>query len=158
MAAVTGSGGKNLSPEQAFKSIFGYMIFNDVSYSDIRLSEKAFGVGPTKGSDADHGNVLGPWLVTADEVGGPQDLKMIFIVSGWTISSYHTIQDGLGASPPTSPKARLRFLAMSSPAVLFRAAPRSTRTFICAAANASNCISSASARLPARLRKCRRTH
>lgn len=90
MAAVIGTGGKDFSPEQAHEAIFGYTIFNDVSYREIQLREMAYGLGPTKGKDADHSNVLGPWLVTADEVGDPQDLTMSFIVNGRTISSYHT--------------------------------------------------------------------
>lgn len=92
MAAVIGKGGKDLSIEGARAAIVGYTIFNDVSYREIQLKEMAFGLGPTKGKDADHSNVLGPWLVTADEVGNPQDLTMTFAVNGKTIGSYHTSQ------------------------------------------------------------------
>jgi len=90
MAAVVGVGGRDLSLEKARSAIIGYTIFNDVSYRDIQRKEMAFGLGPTKGKDADHSNVLGPWLVTADEVGDPQNLSMSFSVNGKTISSYHT--------------------------------------------------------------------
>lgn len=90
MAAVIGVGGKDLSPEAAGAAIFGYTIFNDVSYREIQLKEMAFGLGPTKGKDADHSNVLGPWLVTADEVGDPQNLGMTFAVNGQTIGTCRT--------------------------------------------------------------------
>jgi 2-keto-4-pentenoate hydratase/2-oxohepta-3-ene-1,7-dioic acid hydratase in catechol pathway len=90
LAAVIGVGGKDLTPDQARAAIVGYTIFNDVSYREIQRKEMAFGLGPTKGKDADHSNVLGPWLVTADEVGDPQDLGMSFVVNGSTIASYHT--------------------------------------------------------------------
>lgn len=90
MAAVIGVGGRDLSLKQAHDSIVGYTIFNDVSYRAIQRQEMAFGLGPTKGKDADHSNVLGPWLVTADEVGDPQDLDMAFVINGKKINSYHT--------------------------------------------------------------------
>ncbi|NYT26155.1 fumarylacetoacetate hydrolase family protein [Alcaligenaceae bacterium] len=90
MAAVIGVGGRDFTIEQARSAIVGYTIFNDVSYRDIQSREMAFGLGPAKGKDADHSNVLGPWLVTADEVGDPQALKMAFIVNGATINQYDT--------------------------------------------------------------------
>lgn len=90
MAAVIGVGGKDLSREQAEQAIVGYTIFNDVSYREIQAREMAFGLGPTKGKDADFSNVMGPWLVTADEVGDPQKLRMSFDVNGEEKSSYNT--------------------------------------------------------------------
>jgi 2-keto-4-pentenoate hydratase/2-oxohepta-3-ene-1,7-dioic acid hydratase in catechol pathway len=92
MAAVVGRGGKDLSVEEARAAIVGYTIFNDVSYREIQLKEMAFGLGPTKGKDADHSNVMGPWLVTFDEVGDPRRLEMSFAVNGRTISTYNTSQ------------------------------------------------------------------
>ena len=90
MAAVIGTGGRDLSIDDARRAIVGYTIFNDVSFREIQRKEMAFGLGPTKGKDADHSNVLGPWLVTADEVGDPQDLEMSFVVNGKTVNSYRT--------------------------------------------------------------------
>jgi len=90
LAAVIGVGGRDLSPEEARRAIVGYTIFNDVSYREIQLKEMKFGLGPTKGKDADQSNVLGPWLVTADEVGDAQDLTMSFVVNGREINNYHT--------------------------------------------------------------------
>lgn len=90
MAAVIGTGGMNLSLEEARKAIVGYTIFNDVSYRKIQNEEMKFGLGPTKGKDADHSNVLGPWIVTSDEIGDPQNLELAFSVNGRQISSYHT--------------------------------------------------------------------
>ena len=34
-------------------------------------------LGPAKGKDFDTGNVLGPWIVTADELGDPHRLTMV---------------------------------------------------------------------------------
>jgi 2-keto-4-pentenoate hydratase/2-oxohepta-3-ene-1,7-dioic acid hydratase in catechol pathway len=81
-AAITGRGGKNIRREDARAHIFGYLIFNDVSARDQQRREMAGTLGPTKGKDFDTGNVLGPWLVTADEVSDPYDLTMVARVNG----------------------------------------------------------------------------
>ncbi len=88
LAAVVGTGGKDLTPEQARAAIAGYCIFNDVSVRDIQAREMQMGLGPTKGKDQDAGNVFGPWLVTADEVGDPAALTMALCVNGEEWSSY----------------------------------------------------------------------
>lgn len=110
MAAVIGIGGRDLTPERAREAIVGYTIFNDVSYREIQRKEMAFGLGPTKGKDADHSNVFGPWLVTADEVGDPQDLGMSFVVNGHTIRSYHTSKMAWGFADLVSYLSRAQTL------------------------------------------------
>jgi 2-keto-4-pentenoate hydratase/2-oxohepta-3-ene-1,7-dioic acid hydratase in catechol pathway len=79
---VLGKGGKNISRETARGHIFGYCIFNDVSARDIQMREMQGQLGPSKGKDFDTGNVLGPWLVTADEIADPYDLTMVARVNG----------------------------------------------------------------------------
>lgn len=81
-AAILGKGGKNIRKQDAAQHIFGYLIFNDVSARDQQVREMGGTLGPTKGKDFDTGNVLGPWLVTADEVGNPYDLTMVARVNG----------------------------------------------------------------------------
>jgi len=39
IAAVIGTGGKDLTPQQAQKAIVGYMIYNDWSARDLQLTE-----------------------------------------------------------------------------------------------------------------------
>ena len=39
-------------------------------------------LGPAKGKDFDTGNVFGPWIVTADELGDPYQLQMTARVNG----------------------------------------------------------------------------
>ena len=39
-------------------------------------------LGPTKGKDFDTANVMGPWLVTADEISDPYALTMLARVNG----------------------------------------------------------------------------
>ncbi len=66
-AAVIGREGVDIPKEEAWGYIAGYMVFNDVSARDIQMKEMACMLGPAKGKDMDGGNVLGPYLVTADE-------------------------------------------------------------------------------------------
>ncbi len=90
MAAIVGLGGKDLAVDEARRAIAGYCIFNDVSIRDIQKREMEFGLGPTKGKDQDAGNILGPWLVTADEVGDPRGLRMSLHVNDEEWSAYNT--------------------------------------------------------------------
>jgi 2-keto-4-pentenoate hydratase/2-oxohepta-3-ene-1,7-dioic acid hydratase in catechol pathway len=77
-----GKGGVNIPKEKAREHIFGFCIFNDVSARDIQMPEMAGQLGPCKGKDFDTGNVMGPWLVTADEVKAPYNLTMVARVNG----------------------------------------------------------------------------
>lgn len=72
----------DVSREDAMKHVFGYTIFNDVSARDEQTRESPGTLGPGKGKDFDTGNVLGPCLVTADEIPDPYDLTMIARVNG----------------------------------------------------------------------------
>ena len=73
---------KNVPRDRARQYIFGYTIFNDVSARDAQAKEMSGMLGPAKGKDFDTANVMGPWLVTADELGDPYDLTMIARVNG----------------------------------------------------------------------------
>jgi 2-keto-4-pentenoate hydratase/2-oxohepta-3-ene-1,7-dioic acid hydratase in catechol pathway len=53
----------------ARQPVAGYCIFNDVSARDVEAQEFIGGFCLTK--DMDEGNQLGPYLVTADEIGDP---------------------------------------------------------------------------------------
>jgi 2-keto-4-pentenoate hydratase/2-oxohepta-3-ene-1,7-dioic acid hydratase in catechol pathway len=77
-----GRSGKNVAREEARRHIFGYCIFNDMSARDAQFAEMQGQLGPAKGKDFDTGNVLGPWLVTADEIPDPYDLTMVARVNG----------------------------------------------------------------------------
>ena len=39
-------------------------------------------LGPAKGKSFEGGNVIGPWIVTPDEIAGPNDLEMRARVNG----------------------------------------------------------------------------
>jgi 2-keto-4-pentenoate hydratase/2-oxohepta-3-ene-1,7-dioic acid hydratase in catechol pathway len=61
-----------------------------VSARDAQATEMEGQLGPAKGKDFDTGNVLGPWLVTADEIGDPYDLTMVARVNGEEWSRGHS--------------------------------------------------------------------
>jgi 2-keto-4-pentenoate hydratase/2-oxohepta-3-ene-1,7-dioic acid hydratase in catechol pathway len=77
-----GRTGKDIPLEAAASYIFGYCIFNDVSARDQQFRESRAMLGPSKGKDFDTGNVLGPWLVTADEIVDSRNLTTAAYVNG----------------------------------------------------------------------------
>ena len=82
LACIIGQRGCNLSRDNALSHIFGFTIFNDFSARDVQMIERPLGMGPMKGKDFDTGNVLGPWIVTTDEIGDPHTLAMEVRVNG----------------------------------------------------------------------------
>lgn len=82
IGVVIGKKGVNIPPDRAAEHIFGYTIFNDMSARDAQFKEMKGRLGPAKGKDFDTGNILGPYLVTADEIPDPYNLNMIARVNG----------------------------------------------------------------------------
>jgi len=82
MAIVVGKKGKDIRVEEAGDYIFGYTILNDVSARDAQMREMPGQLGPAKGKDFDTGNILGPYILTADEVTHPVALNMEARVNG----------------------------------------------------------------------------
>lgn len=81
-AAILGTDGTQISEEDAANHVFGYTIYNDLSARDIQKLEMSVGLGPAKGKDFHGAHVLGPVVVTADEVHDPYDLAMTGSVNG----------------------------------------------------------------------------
>ncbi|MGR6914870.1 fumarylacetoacetate hydrolase family protein [[Actinomadura] parvosata] len=80
LAVVIGREARYLgSREEALGVIAGYAISNDVSEREFQLER---GGQWDKGKSCETFNPLGPWLVTADEVGDPQALPMRLWVNG----------------------------------------------------------------------------
>ncbi|MBY0240213.1 MAG: fumarylacetoacetate hydrolase family protein [Burkholderiaceae bacterium] len=73
---------KNATREEARDAIFGYTIYNDFSARDMQSVEMGGMLGPAKSKDFDTANVMGPCLVTADEIDDPYNLTMIARVNG----------------------------------------------------------------------------
>jgi 2-keto-4-pentenoate hydratase/2-oxohepta-3-ene-1,7-dioic acid hydratase in catechol pathway len=83
---ITRNRGKDIPAAKAEEHIFGYTIFNDFSARDAQRIEMEGRLGPAKGKSFDGGNVIGPWIVTPDEIGDPYRLKMEARVNGETRS------------------------------------------------------------------------
>ncbi len=81
LAVVVGKRARYLeSPDQARDHIAGYAVSNDVSERAFQLETS--GGQWSKGKSCETFNPLGPWLVTADEAGDPQDLGLRSWVNG----------------------------------------------------------------------------
>jgi 2-keto-4-pentenoate hydratase/2-oxohepta-3-ene-1,7-dioic acid hydratase in catechol pathway len=84
LAAVIGPAPvRDLTPEAARSAIFGWTIWNDMSARDVQARELPIGMGPGKAKDWDGSNVLGPCIVTADELDA-SDVRMTVRVNGET--------------------------------------------------------------------------
>ncbi len=88
LAVVLGATARYLPDEAAaMRTIAGYCISNDVSEREFQLERGGQWV---KGKSCETFNPLGPWLVTADEVGDPQRLDLSLALNGTTVQSGNT--------------------------------------------------------------------
>lgn len=78
LAAVIGRTAKHVDEQEASRHIFGYLVANDVSARDWQFHSPTHMMG--KSFDT-HGPI-GPWIVTADELGDPHDLGLRCFVNG----------------------------------------------------------------------------
>jgi len=97
VAVVIGKQGRNVTAAEADGYIAGYMIMNDMSARTLQMEEMLLNLGPAKGKD--FSTVIGPWLVTPDEleqyktspkeghVGDAYQLAMTCTVNGVPVSS-----------------------------------------------------------------------
>jgi 2-keto-4-pentenoate hydratase/2-oxohepta-3-ene-1,7-dioic acid hydratase in catechol pathway len=81
LAAVIGKMGRDIAAADAADYIAGFTIYNDFSARDVQADEGKIGAGVGKSKDFDQGNVLGPCIVTADEI-DPANVRMILRVNG----------------------------------------------------------------------------
>ncbi|MHA6729497.1 fumarylacetoacetate hydrolase family protein [Devosia sp. A369] len=82
LALVMGRTGVNIREEDVSDHVFGYTIFNDFSARDQQALETLGGLGPAKGKSFNGSNVIGPWIVTPDEIGDPSSLAGTVKVNG----------------------------------------------------------------------------
>ena len=81
LAVIIGKAGKHFDADAAPEYIAGYTIFNDITARDIQRREMRSGVFSFCKA-IDTFCPLGPWIVTADEIGDPHDLTMHLRVNG----------------------------------------------------------------------------
>ncbi|MBL8288606.1 MAG: fumarylacetoacetate hydrolase family protein [Rubrivivax sp.] len=79
LGVVIGSRARYVSEAEALKHVAGYCVVNDVSEREFQIER---GSQWDKGKGCDTFGPIGPWLVTADEVGDPQNLAMWLEVNG----------------------------------------------------------------------------
>ncbi len=78
LALVMGRRARNVSEAEALSYVFGYLTANDLSARDLQNRTSQWTLGKT----LDKFMPLGPYLVTADEVGDPQNLQLRTWVNG----------------------------------------------------------------------------
>lgn len=78
LVMVIGKEAKYVDKANALDHVFGYCNVNDLSARDLQLRTSQWLLGKS----CDGFSPLGPYLVTADEVGNPNDLKVKTIVNG----------------------------------------------------------------------------
>ncbi|MBC3941755.1 fumarylacetoacetate hydrolase family protein [Sphingomonas albertensis] len=89
LGVVIGTPGRNIAKADALSHVAGYCVVHDVSERAFQLER---GGTWDKGKGCDTFGPIGPWLVTADEVGDPQKLGLWLEVDG------HRYQDGTTAN------------------------------------------------------------
>lgn len=72
LGIVIGKKTKNVSQEDALAHVFGYCTVNDLSARDLQMRTHQWLLGKT----CDDFSPAGPYLVTADEVGDPNNLSL----------------------------------------------------------------------------------
>ena len=85
LGVVIGSKARYVSEAEALNHVAGYCVINDVSEREYQIER---GGTWDKGKGCDTFGPVGPWLVTSDEVGDPQNLSMFLEVNG------HRFQNG----------------------------------------------------------------
>ena len=95
LAVVIGRRAKHVSRDKAMGHVAGFAITNDVSERDFQIERQGQW---TKGKSCDSFGPIGPWLVTPDEVGDPQNLKMWLRVNGETMQEGSTATMVYGVS------------------------------------------------------------
>ena len=87
LGLVIGKTCKYVTAEEALDYVAGYFVANDVSERHFQLKLSG---SWTKGKSCDTFGPIGPWLVTADEVADPQNLKLGLNVNGQVMQDGHT--------------------------------------------------------------------
>jgi 2-keto-4-pentenoate hydratase/2-oxohepta-3-ene-1,7-dioic acid hydratase in catechol pathway len=87
LGVIIGRTTRYVSEEKALDSVAGYVLANDVSERAFQLER---GTQWDKGKGCDTFGPVGPWLVTADEVGDPQNLDMFLNLNGRRMQNGNT--------------------------------------------------------------------
>ncbi|MDO9437689.1 fumarylacetoacetate hydrolase family protein [Hydrogenophaga sp.] len=86
LAVVIGKGGRYIAEQDALSHVAGYTCFNDASVRDWQHHSSQV----TSGKNFMGTGGLGPWMVTADEIPDPQNLKIELRLNGTVMQSSNT--------------------------------------------------------------------
>jgi len=87
LGIVIGTAASYVSQEDALRHVAGYCVVNDVSERDYQFNR---GGTWDKGKGCDTFGPVGPWLVTADEAGDPQNLDLWLDLNGRRMQTGNT--------------------------------------------------------------------
>jgi 2,4-didehydro-3-deoxy-L-rhamnonate hydrolase len=87
LAVVIGSGGRDLDLDGARAAIAGYTVANDISARDLQREPHGQWF---RGKSLDGTCPMGPWLVTADELGAPERLILRGRLNGEVVQEAST--------------------------------------------------------------------
>ena len=79
LGVIIGTGGRHIAREDAMRHVWGYTVVNDVSARDIQHRP---GLQWFLGKSLDGSCPMGPWIVTADELTDPTNLRLRLLVNG----------------------------------------------------------------------------
>lgn len=130
LGVVIGRKAKHVSKEEAYKYVFGYTIFNDITAHDIEMIQPGHVLYQQRCKAFDTFSPIGPWIALTDEINDPNSLyiarkrngklesesntkNMLFKVHEVIefLSEIMTLEPGdiIGmGSPPTGPDEGLR--------------------------------------------------
>jgi len=83
LGVIIGRPARDVPVDSALDHVWGYTVVNDITARDIQFSEAQW----SRCKSFDGFTPTGPFAVTADEVGDPQDLHI------WTVVDGHRVQD-----------------------------------------------------------------
>jgi 2-keto-4-pentenoate hydratase/2-oxohepta-3-ene-1,7-dioic acid hydratase in catechol pathway len=86
LAVILGKGGRHIPEANAMAHVVGYAAYNDASIREFQFHAKQIAAG----KNFDGTGAFGPFLVTADEVGDPNALKLETRLNGETMQSSST--------------------------------------------------------------------
>jgi 2-keto-4-pentenoate hydratase/2-oxohepta-3-ene-1,7-dioic acid hydratase in catechol pathway len=86
LAVVIGRPGRAIEQADALDHVAGYACYNDASIRDWQRHTHQF----TPGKNFPQTGAFGPWLVTADEINDPMNLRLITRLSGTVVQDAST--------------------------------------------------------------------
>ncbi|MEY3992776.1 MAG: hypothetical protein RIS04_1539, partial [Pseudomonadota bacterium] len=87
LGVVIGKRARHVSQKDALSHVAGYCVVNDLSEREYQIER---GGTWDKGKGCDTFGPIGPWLVTRDEVGNPQNLNLWLDLNGQRMQTGNT--------------------------------------------------------------------